>query len=286
MCISAGFYHSAAILADGRLFCWGANEHKQCNVPKMKGRPVQVAAGYHTTLALLENDQDQLLWAWGDLNGMKKPDGRVAQIVNGVHMLCRYETGRVVYLVRQPWGEFEDAVQVAHMDSHSISVRADGTVLCEGSNGSKQLNPPPITGRVVQVAAGGSHSLALLEDGSVVCWGDDSFRQCSAKPELGQVKQVSAGGNFSVALLADGGVVCWGVNDHGQCDVPQFECRPVQVCAGYSHGMALLIDGGIVCWGNEDDGRCAVPPELRPFDADAVEGPKRKRQDDPANMSE
>ncbi|TVR51211.1 MAG: hypothetical protein EA425_07740, partial [Puniceicoccaceae bacterium] len=57
---------------------------------------------------------------------------------------------------------------------------------------------------VVQVAASSSHSLALRADGTVVAWGHNNFNQSTVPEDLSGVVQVAAGGVRSLALLADG----------------------------------------------------------------------------------
>jgi hypothetical protein len=51
--VAAGEHHTAALLADGRVVCWGTNSDGQCNVPADLGPAVQVAAGWFHTAALL-----------------------------------------------------------------------------------------------------------------------------------------------------------------------------------------------------------------------------------------
>ena len=55
--------------------------------------------------------------------------------------------------------------------SHSLALRADGSVACLGSNHFGEAPPAGVEGDFVAVAAGYDHSLALRADGSVACWG-------------------------------------------------------------------------------------------------------------------
>ena len=64
--ITAGGYHSVALLEDGQLVCWGANHNDQCNPPaELCSRVVQIAAGGYHSIALLEDGQ---LVCWGSNN--------------------------------------------------------------------------------------------------------------------------------------------------------------------------------------------------------------------------
>ena len=85
---------------------------------------------------------------------------------------------------------------------------------------------------VTRIAAGDSHSLALKADGTVVAWGKlqdvyTDFGQCDVPSGLSGVTAIAASFAHSLALKGDGTVSAWGCgtasgnsSDHGQCDVP------------------------------------------------------------------
>ena len=106
--------------------------------------------------------------------------------------------------------------------SHSLGVRADGSVVAWGENLYGQCTVPAAAqSGVIAVAAGGCHSLALKADGSVVAWGDNATASAPSRLQAQSgVIAVAAGGFHSLALKADGSVVAWGDNDYGQCTVP------------------------------------------------------------------
>ena len=66
------------------------------------------------------------------------------------------------------------------------------------------------------ISAGHSHSLALRADGSVACWGDNEFDQAPPAGVEGDFIAVAAGNGYSLAVRADGSVACWGSNRTGQ----------------------------------------------------------------------
>ncbi|MFN5927759.1 MAG: RCC1 domain-containing protein, partial [Roseiflexaceae bacterium] len=100
--------------------------------------------------------------------------------------------------------------------SHSLALKANGTVVAWGLNSSGQSNVPSGLSNVVAIAAGGSHSLALKSDGTVVAWGYNGSGQSSVPSGLSNVVAIAAGGSHSLALKSDGTVVGWGLNSTGQ----------------------------------------------------------------------
>ncbi|MEY4119002.1 MAG: hypothetical protein RLZZ116_2330, partial [Planctomycetota bacterium] len=114
-----------------------------------------------------------------------------------------------------------------------------------------------IDGNVLKVAAGYSHTVALKADGSIACWGYNGNGQCSVPAGLGTVQSVAAGGSHTVALKQDGSVACWGNNGNGQCNVPAGLGAVQSVAAGGSHTVALKQDGSVACWGDNGNGQCS-----------------------------
>ncbi|MDB6110018.1 MAG: hypothetical protein JWR69_1768, partial [Pedosphaera sp.] len=59
-------------------------------------------------------------------------------------------------------------------DTHSLALKADGTVAAWGSNGSGESTPPAGLSNVVAISAGTAFSMALKGDGSIIGWGQYS----------------------------------------------------------------------------------------------------------------
>ena len=99
------------------------------------------------------------------------------------------------------------------------------------------------------IAAGYYHSLGIKADGTVVAWGYNGSCQCNVPAGLTGVVAVAAGGNHSLALKADGTVVAWGYNGSGQCNVPAGLTGVVAVAAGWHYSLVLKSDGTVAGWG-------------------------------------
>jgi len=65
-----------------------------------------------------------------------------------------------------------------------------------------------------------SHSLALKSDGTVVAWGSNSYGETTVPAGLNGVTAISAGVYHNLALKSDGTVVAWAFNGDGAATVP------------------------------------------------------------------
>ena len=89
-------------------------------------------------------------------------------------------------------------------------------------------------------------TVALRADGSVVCWGSDAFGQCSAPAHLGAVTAIAAGARHTVVALEDGSIIAWGDGTSGQCSAPTHIARAIGVSAGRAHSLAVACTEGSV----------------------------------------
>lgn len=247
--ISAGGAHSLALLANGDIYAWGDNGVGQfgngavlpSTLPLLVGADsvswIKSEPGNAFTVALRSNGS---LWAWGD--------NAFGQLGDGTLVTPRNTAAEVA-------GAAKNWLASASGLSHTIAVRANGTLWAWGDNSSGQLgdaaivdNTTPQQISVTQpasasnnwnmVAAGDFHTLALKADGTLWAWGDNAFGQLgigTADPGKGlptQVvtsnpgnfdrnwKSVAAGGSHSIGLQADGTLWAWGDNGSGQLGDP------------------------------------------------------------------
>ncbi|MBI5534774.1 MAG: S8 family serine peptidase [Deltaproteobacteria bacterium] len=250
--IAAGAAHTCALLASGKVRCWGQGA---------AGR-----LGYGNTQSI---GDDETPSAAGDV-----PIGAAATLIaTGGEHTCAVLTGGGV----RCWGR-GDAGRLGYGNTSSI-----------GDDESPSTQPLlPLGGPVVQLALGKYHSCALLTNGEVKCWGFGGYGQLGrgstatigddeTLTALGPVAlggaavQIAAGEQHTCALLANGAVRCWGYGFHGALgygnpetvgddevpsaagDVPVG--RPaVEIAAGGLRTCALTIDHTVRCWGNGEHG--------------------------------
>ncbi|WP_338278646.1 MopE-related protein [Corallococcus caeni] len=172
--------------------------------------------------------------------------------------------------------------RVAVGESHSLALKADGTVWAWGRNDAGQLgdgttiqrNTPVkvlgLTG-VMAIAAGASASLALKTDGTVWAWGSNynghlgggavsSLYMPAQVLGLTGVAAIAVGTSQVFALKQDGTVWAWGLNTYGQLGdgTTTFRYFPTKVqsltgvaaiAPGDHHSLALKKDGTVWAWG-------------------------------------
>ena len=188
--VSAGGFHTCALLADGTVRCWGQNDYGQLGdgsiiepqtrppTPRPTPTPVTVQgittavamkSGIFHTCALLRDGTMQC-WGWNDffqLGDSSIPNASSTPVtVRGV-----------------------SPAALAPGDQHTCVLLPDATVRCWGDNNFGQLGngsargiyPPAdavaVTGITAAVAAtsGAEHTCALLRDTRVQCWGRGLF---------------------------------------------------------------------------------------------------------------
>ena len=142
----------------------------------------------------------------------------------------------------------------------------------------------------VSVSAGGSHTVAVRADGTLWAWGENSYGQLGDGTggggggwevrdrgrRLSPVRvgtatnwaSVSVGYWHTVAIRTDGTLWAWGQNDHGQLGnggggLGDMSLNPVQigtaanwasVSAGPIHTVAIGTDGSLWVWGVQEHG--------------------------------
>ncbi|GAB4256141.1 MAG: hypothetical protein Kow0092_01950 [Deferrisomatales bacterium] len=136
--VAAGPFHSAAVLADGRVVTWGANTGGQLGDGTTEGRTRAVAV----------------------VDGDGLPVGAVTAVEAGYHTLALQEGGGLIAWGLNSKGQLGDP---------GVAVRTHAGAV-EGDDGSP-------AGPAVSVAAGSAHNLALTPEGRCLAWGWNYYGQ-------------------------------------------------------------------------------------------------------------
>ncbi len=157
-------------------------------------------------------------------------------------------------------GDLTNVVAIAGGVSHTLALRADGTVVGWqfGDHDFGQAFAPVGLSNVVGIAAGEYHSLALKADGTVTGWGFDKYEQTVAPLDLTNAVAIAAGQGHSLTLRADGTVVAWGYDGYGQTDVPAGLSNVVGIAAAANLTLVVTDDGAVSAWGGYS--QPVVPP--------------------------
>jgi alpha-tubulin suppressor-like RCC1 family protein len=223
--------------------------------------PVNVGGGFslvrvQATLSLAAGTAYQFRLVISNASGVISP-GQPLRFITGGRATAWGDNSHGQINIPVGW---RDIVSVAAGASHSVVLKADGSLAAVGRFFGTGSNMPPALSNVVAIAAGSDHDLALRADGTVVAWGDNYDRQATVPPDLTGVIAVAGGGSHSLALKPDGTVRAWGDNYFGQSSVPAGLSNVVAIAAGAIHSLALQADGTVVYWGRYNDGGAGVPP--------------------------
>jgi alpha-tubulin suppressor-like RCC1 family protein len=265
--VAAGGEHSLALLSNGTVEAWGANDDGQLGdgttrhsdvpvpVPDLTG-VTAISAGDQFSLALLANGTVE---AWGDnsfgqlgIGSLKDSDEPVA--VSSLSGVTEVSAGG-----QQALALLSDGTAVSWGDNETDQL-GDGQDVSTQSNSTVPVAVSGLTGAVA-VAAGSEHSLALLQDGDVMAWGDNGFFQLAQPqgfpggfadsdvplevPGISDARAIAAGGLFSLALLGNGTVTGWGDNAFGQLGDSSIETQQSVVSVTGLTGATVVAAGGV-----------------------------------------
>ena len=286
--IVGGLYHFCAVLDDERLKCWGYNGYGQLGQGDTQSRGDQanemgdnlspidlgtnaqgqpyavkdVAAGYYSTCAVLENDRVK---CWGYNSTGQLGQGDTAQRGDQAN-----EMGDNLPFVELGTDGQGAPLRIADLDMSYDSacvVTEARRVKCWGYNSYGQLGYGDTNHR-------GDSPNEMGDNLGYVELGDN------AQGQLHTVTDVVTQLNNACALLDDGRLKCWGLNNHGNLGHGDTVRRgdgpnemgdnlpytplgtgraPVALSAGYHATCVILDDGQIKCWGYNGDHRLGYP---------------------------
>ena len=240
--ITAGAWHTCALLDDGSVACWGLNNDGQLGEGEIsdehyspmqtasfgEGRTaVEIAAGGYHTCALLDNGS---VACWG-----ANHDGRLG---DGTY------TPRNTPTQTAGFGPGMSAISITAGLHHTCAILDNGSVSCWGYANEGQLGngnslsmttPTPTAtlgvGRIaVAIDSTNHHTCVILDDGTVSCWGFNDYGMLGDGTTTTSYtpKQTSSLGPNRIAVVLD---------------------------VGWYHSCAVLDDSSISCWGRNQDGQ-------------------------------
>ncbi len=248
--ISAGVYHTCALLSDASVQCWGRNDGGEIGDGTITSRSAPVAVADDTGTSTLTGVTqvetgsgscalmtDTTVRCWGDNQygelGIGNKTGPET---------CNQAPCSMLPLEVQNAdgsGPLTGVVQISVGDGEVCAVMSDTTVMCWGGTSSAITRPKqvvinaahdPLTG-VSSVSVGRGHTCALVNDGTARCWGDNNWGQLgngtttpgfvvvknsAGTGPLTSIAGIAAGYYQTCAALQDQTAVCWGLNGEGE----------------------------------------------------------------------
>lgn len=256
--IAGGAGHFCALLEAGSVACWGDGAFGQTGTGSRNG-------GTGTPTLVVDATGSPLT-------------GAIEVVAGSNHSCALLGGGSVACWGADYAGQLGSGVQ-GHVDAGGIPSFVK--VAAPGGSG--------LLGDVLSLAAGGAHSCALRNDGSVLCWGSNASRELGdgsssdrnlpvsvlgvgGSGYLGGVTALSASGIQSCAAITDGGVLCWGSNASGALGDGTMVDRATptavlgiggtgllagttDLSASGSQTCSLRVDRSVLCWGLNDYGQ-------------------------------
>lgn len=261
--VGSGEYHSCALLADGRVKCWGAN-----------------------------------LWGTSGVGDTLRHDGRASYMGDNLPAvnLGSGRTAKKLYVGSNHSCAILDNDSVKCWGQNSYGQLGIGDTSDRGDDAGEMGDALPTvslgTGRTAKsVSVGYRHTCAILDTNALKCWGWGNYGQLGtgnssdrgdAPGEMGDnlpaaslgtgrtVTAVTAGYFNTCAILDDQTLKCWGDNRLGQLGLGDKQLRgtvpsalgdalpvvnlgtgrrAIAVGLGFMHACALLDNQSVKCWG-------------------------------------
>jgi alpha-tubulin suppressor-like RCC1 family protein len=253
--VSAGEFHTCAVLDDGSLRCWGRNDHGQL--------------GQGNTTDIGDNAGESSVEV--DLGG-----AAARGVAAGMFHTCALmDDGSV-----RCWGR------------NTFGQLGQGNTTDIGDDSGEHPVTVSLPASAVALTTGGNFTCALLLGGELRCWGygiegtmaqgntnsiGDQLGETTVAVDFGghAVRAVSAGAAHTCAILDDGSLRCWGSSAYGMLaqgstatigDSAGETTVPVDlgghaallIASGRFHSCAVLDDGSVRCWGFNSDGQLGL----------------------------
>lgn len=282
--VTAGIYHTCALTAAGRAYCWGSNwwghlgiAPEECSFYNNEGEHACAVVPH-------------MVWP-----GLRLP--HFTELGLGNSFTCALDTGGAVYCwglvppepsLRAPlrMAEGISFTTVSAGERHACALTVTGSVYCWGSNASGQLGDGSRTDRndpvlvlggltFTELSAGKwRHTCGVTAEGNAYCWGRNFQGQLgngqSGPDQLAPVAvtgglrytALAPGQSHTCGLTSTGSAYCWGSNSSGELGNGESgtmvnpapvavtgDLTFVSLSSGSDFSCGLTTTGKAFCWG-------------------------------------
>ncbi|MGB2090211.1 MAG: ELWxxDGT repeat protein, partial [Candidatus Poseidoniaceae archaeon] len=270
--VSAGVYHSCAILDNGDIKCWGGDGYGQLGdggsnsdqsspvsvsgsntwdsstglIIGVTGATCSISPSLPTGLSI---DSSTCTISGTPTVETSNTTYTVTAVISGV----TYQGS--VWLSTSPYGNITSTVEGAHLNlgeamtpitlNYTVNANASSGSSGGSGSGSGSGSSTSSTSSFVyandKISSGGQHTCAILDNGEMKCWGMNTYGQLGIGFNIGGV---SSNGNH---LQPPSITIDFGTGR-----------TPVKVSSGGLHACALLDNDDVKCWGSRGEGRLGI----------------------------
>ena len=241
--ITAGDYHTCALLTTGAVYCWGYNGTGQLGDNGAETESWYPVAVWLTTGAVAIDAGDNHTCAITSVGSLKCWGYNLYGQLGDSTTTDRYTP--VLVCSDSLCGSSLPGVGLISGGETHTCASSNGNIECWGNNSYGRLGdgtttnsytPVSLSGLsgVLEISSGYFHTCAMPTGGGVECWGDNSYGEVgdntttnrhspvyvctdsTCGSHLSGVGMISGGGLHTCALIKGSGVKCWGYNYYGE----------------------------------------------------------------------
>ena len=287
--IFIGRFNSAALAANGDLYCWGFNDLGQVGNGSRASvaKPVKVLSNVASFVADDRNvaavTQNGDLYIWGHNASGQIGNGQVGE---DVFQLKPYKALSNVSFVSI---EKDESFTASYYATSIAVITKTGDLYCWGYTGGGQVGngqsgkdvyqatPVKVLSNAASVVTDNGAVAAITKSGDVYTWGRNNYGQIGngqigadvyqttpVKVQgISNIDSISLNGDSIAALATNGDLYCWGANWQGRVGngSSTHQTTPVKVLSDVVSAnadrvtTAITENGDLYCWGYTEFGQ-------------------------------